>query len=232
MRALLLRALLLPALLFAAGAVHAADYTAQPESKLGFSATYQDEAFVGSFARFTPVIRFDPAQLATSRFDVRIVLASAGTANAERDEMLLGSEFFDAVGVPEARYVATRFRALGGNRFVAEGTLSLRGVSKPVPLAFNWTPGAKPVLIGEATISRLAFKVGTGDWTDTELLPDAVKVKTRLVLAPRLREASKASGLKARPRQAARNSSSAEASKGQSISAPVSSRRSTGMRSP
>jgi hypothetical protein len=24
--------------------------------------------------------------------------------------------------------------------------------------------------------------VGTGDWTDTELLPDAVKVSTRLVL--------------------------------------------------
>ena len=97
--------------------------------------------------------------------------------------MLLGSEFFDAAGVPEARYVATRFRALGGNRFVAEGTLSLRGVSKPVPLTFTWTPGAKPVLVGEATVSRLAFKVGTGDWTDTDLLPDAVKVTTRLVLA-------------------------------------------------
>jgi polyisoprenoid-binding protein YceI len=173
---------LLAALLFTATAAPAADYVAQPESTLGFTATYQDEAFEGSFARFTPVIRFDPADLAASRFDVRIVLASANTANAERDEMLLGSEFFDAAGVPEARYIATRFRALGGNRFVAEGTLSLRGVSKAVPLTFTWTPGAKPVLAGSATVSRLAFKVGTGDWTDTGLLPDAVKVKTRLVL--------------------------------------------------
>jgi polyisoprenoid-binding protein YceI len=178
-----MRAFLLTALLFATAAAPAADYLAQPESKLGFTATYQDEAFEGSFARFTPAIRFDPADLANSRFDVRISLASANTANAERDEMLLGSEFFDAAGMPEARYVATRFRALGGNRFVAEGTLTLRGVSKPVPLTFTWTPGATPVLVGEATVSRLAFKVGTGDWTDTELLPDAVKVKTRLVLA-------------------------------------------------
>lgn len=180
-----MRALLLSALLFAAASASAADYVAQPESKLGFTATYQDEAFQGTFTRFAPVIRFDPADLASSRFDVRITLASAGTANAERDEMLLGSEFFDAAGAPEARYVATRFRALGGNRYVAEGTLSLRGVSKPVPLTFTWTPGAKPVLVGEATLSRLAFKVGTGDWTDTDLLPDAVKVTTRLVLTPK-----------------------------------------------
>lgn len=182
MRALLLTALT-TALLTAAAAAPAADYVAQPESKLGFTATYQDEAFQGTFARFTPVIRFDPADLASSRFDVRIALASAGTANAERDEMLLGSEFFDAAGAPEARYVATRFRALGGNRFVAEGTLSMRGVNKPVPLTFTWTPGARPVLAGEASVSRLAFNVGTGDWTDTELLPDGVKVTTRLVLA-------------------------------------------------
>ena len=177
-----MRFFLLTALLFATAAAQATDYVAQPESKLGFTATYMDEAFEGSFTRFTPAIRFDPADLASSRFDVRIVLASAGTANAERDEMLLGSEFFDATGVPEARYVATRFRALGGNRFVADGTLTLRGVSKAVPLTFTWTPGAKPVLAGTATVSRLAFKVGTGDWTDTELLPDAVKVTTRLVL--------------------------------------------------
>ena len=173
------------ALLLAATGAAATDYTAQSSSKLGFTATYMDEAFDGTFARFTPAIRFDPADLSGSRFDVRITLASASTANAERDEMLVGSEFFDAAGLPEARYVATRFRALGGNRFVAEGTLSLRGVSQPVPLTFTWTPGAMPVLVGEATLSRLAFKVGTGDWTDTELLPDQVKVSTRLVLAPK-----------------------------------------------
>ncbi len=180
-----MRLFLLLALLVAATGATAADYRAQPGSTLGFAATYQDEAFEGSFTKFTPAVRFDPADLAGSRLDVRIVLGSANTANAERDEMLLGSEFFDAAGLPEARYVATRFRALGGNRFVAEGTLSLRGVSKAVPLTFTWTPGAQPVLAGEATVSRLAFKVGTGDWTDTELLPDAVKVKTRLVLAPK-----------------------------------------------
>ena len=54
--------------------------------------------------------------------------------------MLRGAEFFDSRKQPEARYVATRFRALGGNRFAADGVLTLHGVSKPVTLTFTWTP--------------------------------------------------------------------------------------------
>lgn len=179
-----MRLMLTSLLLAAASFAHAADYTAAPGSTLGFNATYQGEAFEGHFGKFTPAIRFDPAKLADSRFDVRIDLASASTDNQERDELLVGVEFFDSGSVPEARYVATTFRALGGNRYVADGTLTLRGVSQAVPLEFTWTAGASPQLVGKAKLSRLAFKVGTGDWSDTALLPDEVVVTTKLVLAP------------------------------------------------
>lgn len=171
-------------LLAAVSTADAADYTAKPGSSLGFTATYQGEAFEGQFGKFTPAIRFDPAKLAESRFDVRIDLASASTDNEERDGMLVGEEFFDSGTVPEARYVASAFRALGGGRYVADGTLTLRGVSQAVPLEFTWTAGAQPQLVGKAKLSRLAFKVGTGDWSDTALLPDEVTVTTRLLLAP------------------------------------------------
>lgn len=169
----------------AAAGAQAADWQASKDSTLGFTAVYMDEAFEGRFAEFSPAIRFDPADLADSRFDVRIALASAGTDNQERDELLVGPEFFNASGQPEARYVATRFRALGGNRFVAEGELTLNGVTRAVPLAFTWTPGTPAVLEGEATLKRLDFKVGEGDWADTGLLPNDVKVHTRLRLSPR-----------------------------------------------
>ena len=168
-----------------AGSANAADYVALPESTLGFSASFQGEAFDGKFARFTPQIRFDPARLAASRLDVRVQLASANTRNDERDQMLRSSEFFDSAKLPEARFIATRFRALGGNRYAADGALSLHGVSKPVTLTFSWTPGAKAVLAGEATLKRLDFGVGTGDWADTDLLPNEVKVRTRLTLVVR-----------------------------------------------
>lgn len=207
---------LMLALALAAAPAAASDWTMQPGSWLGFETSYDGEPFEGRFARFTPTLRFDPADLAHARFDVAIDLASADTGHDERDEVLVGEDFFAAGASGRARYVATTFRALGDGRFVADGTLTLRGVAKPVALAFTWKAGAQPVLDGEATVSRLAFGVGTGDdWADTELLPDAVKVRTHLVLA-------------AQPRKA----SSAAASNGQSSSAPESSRRRTGMRVP
>ena len=181
---------LLPLMILLAGtgasvAAHAADWRMQPGSMLGFSSQFQGEAFAGRFARFSPQIRFDPTHLADSRFDVAIDLASANTSNEERDGMLRGSDFFNVGKHAQARFVAVKFRALGGNRYAAEGTLSLNGISKPVILSFSWTPGAKAVLAGEARLKRLDFGVGRGEWTDTDLLPNNVTVKTRLVLAPR-----------------------------------------------
>ena len=175
---------MLTLLILLPGVSVAADWTSQAGSALGFSASYQGETFEGRFAKFTTQIRFDPSRLADSNFDVRIALASASSNNEERDALLKGEDFFNSNKLPEARYSASKFRALGGNRFAADGTLSLRGVNKPVTLTFTWTPGAKPVLIGEATLKRLDFGVGGGDWTDTDLIPNEVKVKTKLVLAP------------------------------------------------
>ena len=172
------------AVLAAAGSASAAPWRVLPGSTLGFSASFQGESFEGSFAKFTPRIEFDPKQLAMSRFDVAIELASADTRNDERDEALRGTGFFNSKQSPQARYVATKFRALGGNRYVADGTLSLNGISKPVALEFSWTPGAQAVLAGSASLKRLDFKVGTGEWEDTDDMPNEVKVRTRLLLAP------------------------------------------------
>jgi len=169
---------------FVSSSVFATEYVQQPGSNLGFTGSYQGEAFNGNFAKFTTAISFDPAKLTQSKFDVRITLSSASTKNSERDEMLVGSDFFNAKAQPEARYLATKFRALGGNRFVADGVLTLRGISKATPLTFTWTPGAKPQLVGTAKVQRLDFKVGIGDWDDVELIPNAVTVNTRLILSP------------------------------------------------
>lgn len=180
----LLPVLIAVAALLAAPAADAREYRMQEGSFLQFTSSYDGESFDGRFARFVPTLRFDPAALASSRFDVEIDLASASTGHDERDEVLVGDEFFDAAGIATARYVATTFRRTGEGRFVAEGTLTLRGIARPVALEFTWRPGKRPVLDGEATVKRLAFGIGEGDWADTTVLPDEVKVRTHLVLAP------------------------------------------------
>ena len=169
--------------LFAAPAF-AADYVQAPGSTLVFAGKYQGEVFTGAFPGFATRLSFDPKQLATARLEVAIPLASATTSNADYDGELRGNAFFNSTKLPQATYSASKFRALGGNRYAADGTLSLRGVDKPVTLEFTWTPGAKPVLAGKASVKRLDLGVGGRDWADTTLIPDATAISTRERFAP------------------------------------------------
>ena len=162
----------------------AADYVQAPGSTLTFATKYQGEVFTGRFPAFTTRMSFDPAAPGASKLDVTIPLPGAATGDKERDENLRGGDFFAASKYPQARYVATKFRALGGNRYAAYGVLTLRGVSRPVTLTFAWTPGTAPVLAGQATVKRLDFGVGGGDWADTGIIPNEVAVSTRVVFAP------------------------------------------------
>ncbi len=162
----------------------AADYVQAAGSTLVFATKYDGEVFTGSFPAFTTKLRFDPANLATSRLEVAIPLAGAKTGNDDRDGTLRGSDFFDVAKFAQARYTASTFRSLGDNRYAADGVLELRGVRKPVTLSFTWTPGKAPVLAGKATVRRLDFGVGGGDWADTSMIPDEVAISTRVVFAP------------------------------------------------
>jgi len=175
----------LAALLLAAGPAMAADYVQAPGSTLVFASNYQGETFTGKFGSFTTTMSFDPKQLATSKLDVAIQLAGSQTGNKDRDDTLVSADFFNVGKFAQARYTATKFRALGGNQYAADGTLTLRGASKPVTLTFTWTPGAQPVLTGKATVKRLDFGVGGGEWADTSTIPNDVAISTKVVLKPR-----------------------------------------------
>lgn len=175
---------LLPILLALSTPALAADYVQAPGSTLAFAGKYQGEVFVGRFPGFSTRLSFDPRQLEAARLEVTIPMATATTRNADYDGEMRGAAFFDAAKFPQARFVAGKFRALGGNRYAADGTLTLRGASKPVTLTFEWTPGANPVLFGRAAVQRLDFAVGGGQWADTKLLPNAIAVSTRVVFKP------------------------------------------------
>lgn len=160
----------------------AGEWKAVAGSNLRFIASYQGEDITGSFAMFSARIGFDPAAPGECRFEVRIALTDVVVDMDEAGPMLQEDDFFATGRHPEARWSAQGCRAESGGAYVADGELSLRGVTKPVPLRFTWTPGASPGLVGEATVPRLQFGVGGGEWADTGLIPDAVSVRTRLVL--------------------------------------------------
>src|SRR4249919_3816391 len=153
-----------------------------PPSPRSAAMSFKFVFLAGLVLAASPVVAADYVQAPGS------VLAFAGTYEGEaftgRFPGFVTRFSFNAAKFPQARYTATSFRALGGNNFVADGTLNLRGVIKPVALTFTWTPGAQPVLSGKALVKRLDFGVGQGDWAETDLVPNAIAVSTKVIFAP------------------------------------------------
>jgi cytochrome b561/polyisoprenoid-binding protein YceI len=144
---------------------------------LGFSARWNGEPVDGRFARWTANILFSPDALDASKIDVGIDLGSVDTGDGQRDGTLTGSDFFDTGRFARATYRASKFKALGGNRYRADGTLTLRGVSKSVPLNFTLDiDGDKARAKGSATIDRTSFGVGQGDYAGTSEIAGPVAV--------------------------------------------------------
>jgi polyisoprenoid-binding protein YceI len=166
------------------GIAAATDYTVQPASStLGFSNTFQGESFDGKFGRWTAAISYDAANLASSKFDVEVDLASVKTGDSDRDSALPGSDFFDVAKFPKAHFVTTGFRQVGG-KVIADGTLTLHGISKPVSLDVTFKPQASGATLDVAgTVKRLDFGVGTGEYADTSVIGGDVKVTAHLQLA-------------------------------------------------
>ena len=119
------------------------------------------------------------------RFDVKIETASASTRSDDRDETLKSDDFFAVKQYPTAHYVTNHFTATGGNKFSATGKLTIRNVTRDVPLEFTFeSKNGSAWLKGGAQLKRLDFGVGQGDWKDTEQVGNDVKVNFVLLLKP------------------------------------------------
>lgn len=176
---------LLATLPLAAAQAMTAWTTDAARSRLEFTATQAGGEFDGAFRRFRADIEFDPADLAHSRFRVEIETASAATGEQDRDQTLAGRDFFAAERWPMARFEADRFLDLGGGRFEAHGRLTIRDITHDVRLPFRFRPsagGAEAVLAGGTAIRRLDYGVGKGEWRDTSLIGDEVRIRFELLL--------------------------------------------------
>lgn len=153
----------------------------KPASKAAFSSSFDGGAFTGSFRRWDAAIRFDPANLAGSSVTATFDMTSAVTGDSGRDEALPQDEWFAAGKFPKATFAAGTFKALGGNRYQAVGTLTMRGVTKPLTLPFTLViTGGVARMNASVGLNRLAFGVGQGEWKTTEVVPGTVTVNISL----------------------------------------------------
>jgi polyisoprenoid-binding protein YceI len=154
-------------------------------SNLAFTNSYQGVEYTGQFRCFNAVIDYDPNDLAHAKFDVTIDITSLDTQNSERDHAALGTDFFDTAKFPKAHFITTAFRKAAGGKIIADGVLTLRGISKPVALTVSFKPhGNTATLDVTAQVKRLDFGIGAGQWADPSMIGDGVTVHGHLSLKP------------------------------------------------
>lgn len=160
------------------------NWTVEKGSRVGFIATQGGAPVEGLFERFTATIAFDADDLANSKVVVEIEIASVNSKSRDRDTAIVGPGLFDISKWPTALFKAAAFRKLGPNRYEADGTLTMRGVAKPVTLPFTLETGPHPkapgqrqaLAQGELTVDRLDYGIGQGPWKDVSVVGNAVTI--------------------------------------------------------
>jgi polyisoprenoid-binding protein YceI len=161
-----LAALAALSLLLAAQTAFAAPWNVDyAKSRLGFAVEWSGEPFSALFRRWNADIEFDPNDLAHAHATVMVDLASETSDESDFDSGLKGAQGLQTSRFPAARFETTRFTRKPDNSYDAEGTLTIRGISRPISLPFTLSlVGNTAHMIGTAHVLRTDFGLGQGEW--------------------------------------------------------------------
>ena len=99
-------------------------------------------------------------------------------------DLLLSDIFFDTLTFPLAVIDTKKFLYDNEKELKIDAELTLKGKSEMVPLVINVTRLADALvqIQTELIFSRTNFEIGIGQWSNTSILKDKVKIKTNLFL--------------------------------------------------
>ena len=155
-------------------------------STLTFAGKQMGTDFKGTFEKYTADINFDPARLQDSSVKIDVDTGSFSSGDKDRDTAALTRDWFDAGAFPVARFAAASFKKTGNNAYVADGTLTIKGITVPVQLPFTLeiTQDAPKILKahakGSVTLDRSKFSLGGGQWADTSVIANEVPVTVHI----------------------------------------------------
>lgn len=158
--------------LLAAGSASAASYRLDPvHTRVVFLVDHAGlSRAIGAFSGVQGRLEFDPEHWAQARVDLTVPVTSLELGDADWRDKVLADTFLDAGDHPTARFVSTSVEPTGEGSARIAGTLTLRGITRPVVLdvrlnAVKRHPITRRRSAGfsaTATLSRRDF--GIVDW--------------------------------------------------------------------
>jgi polyisoprenoid-binding protein YceI len=145
----------------------------------------------GVFRGISGQLRGDPEHLGDGQVTLEIDVTTVDTHQADRDNHLRTSDFFDAEHYPRISFVSQRIVPTGGNRYQVTGALTIRGVTKEEVVDVTYEGqgndpwgGTRAGFSATATINRKDYGVNWNAALEAGgvLVGDQVKIAVELEL--------------------------------------------------
>lgn len=140
-------------------------------AEIRFEVTHILTTVSGHFNEFEGDMVFDPNQPENGKISFTVKVSSADTNNGKRDNHLRSKDFFHADKFPEMDFVSDRISKISNGRYLLEGMLTVKDVSKKIKTEFEYLapkphPFAKGKMVSgfvtDFTVNRLDYTVGNG----------------------------------------------------------------------
>lgn len=123
----------------------------------GYSVKFSASGASGIFKTLKGDISFDEKNLAASKFNVSIDVASINTGNGLKNTHAKGDKWLDAKKFPVIKFTSKEITK-AGNGYNAKGELEMHGVKKDINIPFTF---AKNTFAGNFEVNRNDFGIGT-----------------------------------------------------------------------
>ena len=113
----------------------------------------------GEFSGLKGTIKFDPAKLADSKFDVTVDVASINTGNGMQNTHAKSDKWLDAAKYPVIHF-SSKSVAKTATGFETKGTLDFHGVQKEITIPFTFENNT---FAGSFEVNRMDYNINTAE---------------------------------------------------------------------
>lgn len=151
------------------------------DGSMSFEVKQAGSPFRGRFRSFGGEVCLSDGR--ATRIDVWLDPATVEAGLPEIDAALKGADFFAVDRYPRVSYTSQSVEEHASMQ-LAHGVLEIKGRRGDLDVSFSvQRDGEHPLVSGTLTFDRLAYGIGTGEWSSTQWLGARIDVRFRATLS-------------------------------------------------